>query len=170
MTTFVTRKQQGRTALEFAVALMVIGVLATVLLSRILDYRLEAERASLQMTVANLRSALQIRVAEGKLPGGTLNLTMLAEENPFNWLKSKPGNYAGTYFSPSDQQLGGGNWCFDRRDNSVVYLLNIPETFLDAQTKRLKFKVKLLHLLNTYGDAENAAGPVVGLTFEQVKA
>lgn len=170
MTIFVTPKQRGHTLLEFAIALVVIGVLATVLLSRIWLYQAEAERAALQLTVANLRSALQIRVAQGKLPGGTLNLTMLAEENPFAWLKSKPVNYAGEYFSPSDQDIGAGNWCFDRSDKSVVYLLNIPESFLDAQTKRLKFKVKLLRLLNTSGDAENAASPVSGLTFEQVKA
>ena len=99
-----------------------------------------------------------------------LNLTKLAEENPFDWLKNKPVNYAGEYFSPEDADIGRGRWCFDRRDKSVVYLLNIPETFLDAQTKRLKFKVKLLRLLNTSGDAENAASPVVRVDFEQVEA
>lgn len=170
MAIFVTQKQRGHTLLEFAVALLVIGVLTTVLLSRIRYYQAEAERASLQMTVANLQAALQIRVAQGKLPDRTVNLTMLAEENPFAWLKSKPVNYAGEYFSPSDAQIGRGKWCFDRRDKSVVYLLNNRENFLDAQTKRLKFKVKLLRLLNNSGDVENAANPVTGLTFEQVKA
>ena len=169
MTTFVTRKQRGHTVLEFAIAVVLIGVLITVLLSYLWQYRKEAERASLQMTVASLRTALKMRVAEGKLRDGTQNLTMLAEENPFNWLKSKPANYAGEYFSPSDRDIGAGNWSFDRSDKSVVYLLNIPETFLDAQTKRLKFKVKLLRLLNNSGDAENAAGPVTGIDFEQVE-
>jgi general secretion pathway protein G len=170
MTTFVTQKQRGHTLLEFAVAAAVLAILVAVLLSYLWQYQKEAERVSLQITVANLRTALQIRVAEGKLRGGTQNLTMLAEENPFNWLKNKPVNYAGEFYSPADAQIGSGRWCFDRGDKSVVYLLNIPETFLDAQTKRLKFKVKLLRLLNTSGDAENTSGAVIGVDFEQVEA
>jgi general secretion pathway protein G len=170
MTIFVTRKQRGKSLLEFAVALIVIGVLITVLLNHLWHYQKEAERVSMQMTVAHLRTALQIRLAQDKLHGGTQNLTMLAEENPFDWLKSKPVNYAGEYFSPSDEDVGPGRWCFDRSDKSVVYLLNIPETFLDAQTKRLKFKVKLLRLLNTSGAAENADSSVIGVDFEQVEA
>lgn len=170
MTIFVTPKQRGYTLLEFAVAVMVVGVLAAVLLDRMTYYQAQAERVSLQTTVANLRSTLQIRVEQAKLPGGSLDLTMLAEENPFDWLKSKPVNYAGEYYSPSDEQIGAGNWCFDRSDKSVVYLLNNPETFSGPKTMRLKFKVKLLHLLNTSGAVGTGAGPVVGIDIEQVKA
>ncbi|MDR7049279.1 general secretion pathway protein G [Duganella sp. 3397] len=169
MTNLVTPKQRGYSLLEFVVAVAIVAVLATVLLNRIAYYQGQAERVSLQTTVANLRLSLQSRVEQGKLPSGSSNLTMLAEENPFNWLKSKPVNYAGEYYAPSDAQIGPGNWCYDRSDKSVVYLLNNAETFSQGQAKRLKFKVKLLHLLNTSGVAENAAGTVVGLDIEQVK-
>lgn len=170
MTSFVTRKQRGHTLLEVGVAFTVIGILSAVLLGHVWQVQRQAERVAWQSTVAHVRTALQIRLAEGKLGAAEANLAMLAEENPFDWLKNKPVNYAGAYFSPTDEQIGAGNWCYDRSDKSVVYLLNIPETFLDAQTKRLKFKVKLLRLLNNSSDAENAASPVAGLTFEQVKA
>lgn len=170
MTIFVTPKQRGYTLLEFAVVVVVVGVLAAVLLDRMAYYQVQAERVSLQTTVANLRSTLQIRVEQAKLPGGSIDLTMLAEENPFNWLKSKPVNYAGEYYSPSDAQIGAGNWCFDRSDKSVVYLLNNSETFSRPKTMRLKFKVKLLHLLNTSGAVGTGADPVVGIDIEQVKA
>ena len=155
--------------LEFVVAVAIVAVLAAVLLNRVAYYQVQVERVSLQTTVANLRLSLQSRIEQGKLPGGSSNLTMLAEENPFSWLKSKPVNYAGEYYAPSDAQIGAGNWCYDRSDKSVVYLLNNAETFSQGQAKRLKFKVKLLHLLNTSGVAENAAGTVVGLDIEQVK-
>ena len=72
--TFVTPKQRGANLLEFAVAVTVVGILLTVLLQRIWYYQGEAELVSVRSTVANVRAALEIRVAQGKLPGRNLNL------------------------------------------------------------------------------------------------
>jgi general secretion pathway protein G len=166
--TFVTQKQRGASLLEFAVVVVVVGILTTVLLDRIRHYQGEAEAAAVRMTVANVRAALAIKVAQGKLPSGTIDLTILAEQNPFDWLKDKPPNYAGEYFSPSDAEVGAGNWCFDRSDKSVIYLLNFSSAFLDASTKRLKFKVKLLRLPHSPAKPSGAPEPL-GVAFEQVK-
>lgn len=166
--TFVTQKQRGASLLEFALVIVIVGILTTVLLQRIWHYQGEAEVAAMRTTVANLRTALEIKVAQGKLPGGTEDLTILAEQNPFDWLKDKPVNYAGAYFSPSDDDIGGGNWAFDRTDKSVIYLLNISSGFLDAPTKRLKFKVKLLRLPHRPAKPSGAPAPL-GVAFEQVK-
>ena len=168
MPTFVTQKQRGASLLEFALIVVVVGVLTTVLLHRIRYYQAEADEAAMRMTVAHLRTALEIKVAQGKLPSGTLDLTILAEQNPFDWLKDKPANYAGEYFFPSDDDIGEGNWCFDRSDKSVIYLLNFSRGFLDASTKRLKFKVKLLRLPHSPAKPSGAPRPV-GVAFEQVK-
>jgi general secretion pathway protein G len=149
-------------------AVVIVGILTTVLLDRIRHYQGEAEAAAVRMTVANVRTALGIKVAQGKLPSGTIDLTILAEQNPFDWLKDKPPNYAGEYFSPSDADIGAGNWCFDRSDKSVIYLLNISSPFLDAPTKRLKFKVKLLRLPHSPAKPSGAPEPL-GVAFEQVK-
>ncbi|HWW69816.1 MAG TPA: type II secretion system protein [Duganella sp.] len=166
--TFVTQKQRGASLLEFAVVVVIVGILTTVLLHRIRHYQGEAEVAAVRMTVANVRAALEIKVAHGKLPGGMIDLTILAEQNPFDWLKDKPSNYAGEYFSPSDADIGAGNWCFDRTDKSVIYLLNISSPFLDAPTKRLKFKVKLLRLPHSPAKPSGAPEPF-GVAFEQVE-
>jgi general secretion pathway protein G len=166
--TFVTQKQRGASLLEFALVVLIVGILTTVLLQRIWHYQGEAAEVAMRTTVANVRTALEIKVANGKLPGGTIDLTILAEQNPFDWLKDKPANYAGAYFSPSDADIGAGNWCFDRTDKSVIYLLNIRESFLDAQTKRLKFKVKLLRLPHSPAKPSGAPEPL-GVAFEQVK-
>lgn len=170
MTTFVTHKQRGASLLECGVVVVVIGVLASVLLNRLWDYQQQAEQAMVASTVAAIRATLQIRVATAKLPDGTRDLTMLAEENPFDWLKNKPPNYAGAYFSPTERDIGPGNWCFDRTDKSVVYLLNRPKTFFNAREKRLKFKVKLLRLYNNSVQPAASVESVVGLDFEQVQA
>ena len=166
--TFVTQKQRGASLLEFALAMVIVGILTTVLLQRIWHYQGEADVAAMRTTVANLRAALEIKVAHGKLPSGTIDLTILAEQNPFDWLKDKPPNYVGAYFSPTDADIGEGNWYFDRSDKSVVYLLNIRSRFLDASTKRLKFKVKLLRLPHRPAKPPGAPEPL-GVAFEQVK-
>ena len=166
--TFVTQKQRGASLLEFALVVVIVGILTTVLLQRIWHYQGEANEAAMRMTVANVRTALEIKVVHRKLPSGTIDLTMLAEQNPFDWLKDKPVNYVGEYFSPSDADIGEGNWAFDRSDKSVIYLLNISSGFLDAPTKRLKFKVKLLRLPHSPAKPSGAPGPL-GVAFEQVK-
>lgn len=169
MTNFVTQKQRGASLLEFAVVVVIVAVSLTMLLWKLVHYRAEAERVAVLHTVSNLQTALQMRLVSAKLPGRQDNLTLLAEENPFDSLNSKPVNYAGSYFSPSDDEIGAGQWAFDRTDHSIVYLLNSSETFLDATAKRLKFKVKLLRLPNNSGNAENTSATVTGVVLEQVK-
>jgi len=164
----VSAKQRGASLLEFAVAVAVIGILIGLLLQRILYYQGEAEKTAVEMTVANVRTALEIKVAEGNLPGRKVDLTVLAEENPFNLLKHKPANYAGELYNPTDKEIGEGKWCFDRADKSLIYLLNNRNSFVDAQSKRLKFKVKLFRLPQS--PAKPSATPEPErVAFEQVK-
>ena len=168
LTTFVTAKQRGANLLEFAVAVAIIGILMTILLQRVFYYQGEAERVAVEQTVVNVRTALEIKVAQGKLPGGSIDLTVLAEQNPFNVLKNKPVNYAGELFQPDDGDIGEGNWCFDRHDKSLIYLLNYRNSFGDAPSKRLKFKVKLLRLPHSPAKPSGTPEPT-GVAFEQVK-
>lgn len=166
--TFVTAKQRGASLLEFTVSVIVVGVLLGFLLQRVWYYQGEAEQAAVQMTVANVRTALEIKVAQAKLPGRSEDLTFLTEENPFDLLNVKPSNYAGALFSPSDQDIGAGNWCFDRSNKSLIYLLNFGNSFRDAETKRLKFKVKLFRL--PHSPAKPSGAPEsLGVAFEQEK-
>lgn len=154
--------------LEFAVAVAVIGILIALLLQRLWYYQDEAEQRAVQMTVAAVRTALEIKVVESKLPGRNHDLTFLAEENPFNLLKDKPVNYVGELFHPDDSDIGDGNWCFDRGDKSLIYLLNNRNSFVDAQSKRLKFKVKLFRL--PHSPAKPSGTPESeSVAFEQVK-
>lgn len=164
----MSAKQRGASLLEFAVAVIVIGILCSLLLQRLWYYQGEAELASIRMTVANIRSALEIRAAHAKLPGSSENLTLLAEENPLNLLKDKPVNYAGELYSPRAEDVGEGNWCFDRTDKTLIYLLNYGNSFEDSQTKLLKFKVKLTRLPQS--PAKPSGTPEFnGVAFEQVK-
>lgn len=164
----VSAKQRGASLLEFAVAVAVIGILMGLLLQRIWFYQDQAEKTAVEMTVANVRTALEIKVVEANLPGRNVDLTFLAEENPFNLLKNKPINYAGELFHPTDKDIGPGNWCFNRADKSLVYLLNNRNSFVDAQSKRLKFKVKLFRLPQSPAKPSATPEPL-SVAFEQVK-
>jgi general secretion pathway protein G len=161
-TTFVTAKQRGASLLEFAVVVTVIGLLITFLLISVQFYQRAAERAAIKLVVVNIRTALEIKVAQGKLPGQVVDFADLAEQNPLRLLKNNPANYAGELFSPRDSDIGEGNWCFDRGAKTLIYLLNSGNSFGDAQTQRLGFKVKLLRL-------PNSTDPFQGVVFEQVK-
>ncbi len=171
MVTFVAikqqRLQQGFKLFEFAVAAAIFAILVTVLLQRVWYYQGEAEQAAMQQVVVNVRTALEIKLAQSRLPGSAVDLTMLAEQNPLQWLSRKPPNYAGEYFSPTDQEVAVGNWYFDRHDKMLVYLLNNRNSFGSTELKRLKFKVKLFRLPKS--SAKPSGTPEVdGVAFEQV--
>jgi type II secretory pathway pseudopilin PulG len=161
------RAQNGFKLFEFAVATAIFAILVTVLLQRLWFYQGEAERVAVQQVVANIRSALEIQVARGRLPGQQLNLTILTEQNPLLWLADKPPNYAGEYFSPTDQEVAVGNWYFDRHDKMLVYLLNNRNSFGGTELKRLKFKVKLFRLPKSSAKPTGTSDPD-GVAFEQV--
>jgi general secretion pathway protein G len=161
------RLQQGFKLFEFAVAVAVFAILLTVLLQRLSFYQDDAEDVAVRHVVANIRTALDIKLAEGRLPGNTVDLTILSEKNPLDLLTKKPANYLGEYSAPADKDVTPGNWYFDRQDKTLVYLLNVRSSFGSTQLKRLKFKVKLLRLPKNPAKPPGAAQPV-GLAFEQV--
>ena len=161
------RLQQGFKLFELGVASAVFAIFVTVLLQRLSYYQEEAERVAVQQVVTNIKTALDIKLAQGRVPGHTVDLTMLSQQNPLNWLTEKPANYLGEFYAPRDQDVTGGYWYFDRYDKTLVYLLNNRRPFVDAPLKRLKFKVKLLRLPES--PAKPAAGAEMsGVTFEQV--
>jgi type II secretory pathway pseudopilin PulG len=168
LVTSVSGKQRGASLLEFAVSVCVLGILIAVLLNRVFFYQGEAERAAVESTVAALRTALEIKVTQLKLLDRSEDLTFLTEENPLNLLKVKPANYSGELYNPSNDDIGNGNWCFDRGDKTLIYLLNKRNSFGDAQTKRLKFKVKLFRLPNSPAKPSGTPEPI-SVAFEQVK-
>lgn len=122
----------------------------------------------MHMTVGNIQRALEIRVVQAKLPGRSADLTFLTEENPFHLLKVTPTNYVGELYSPGADDIGAGNWCFDRSNKTVIYLLNYGNSFEDSQTKLLKFKVKLRGLPQSPAKPSGAPESF-GVAFEQVK-
>ncbi|MBA5687541.1 hypothetical protein [Rugamonas apoptosis] len=160
-------RQRGVSRFEFAVAAAILAILAGVLLERVAFYQEQAELVAVQQVAANIRTALDVKVTQAQLPGRSVDLALLSEQNPIALLDRKPANYLGEYYSPDNAELPVGNWYFDRYDKTLIYLLNKRETFGNASAKLLKFKVKLFRLpisvAKPPGTSETA-----GVTFEQV--
>jgi prepilin-type N-terminal cleavage/methylation domain-containing protein len=133
---------KGFSLFELVVSLIIFAVLASVLLMRTLQYQEDAERQSVQRTVNVLRTALQTRLAKGGAILRPAALAHILEENPFDWLDQKPVNYLGEYYSPELEEMPVGNWVFDRRDKTLVYLLSGHRNFSFSASKFLKFKVE----------------------------
>jgi prepilin-type N-terminal cleavage/methylation domain-containing protein len=136
------KRARGFSLFELAVSLIILAVLVSVLLVRTLQYRDDAERQSVQRTVNVLRTALETRLAKGGAILRPASLAHILEENPFDWLDQKPVNYLGEYYSPELEQMPVGNWVFDRRDKTLVYLLSSHRNFSFSTSKFLKFKVE----------------------------
>jgi general secretion pathway protein G len=133
---------KGFSLFELMVSLIIFAVLASVLLVRTLQYREDAERQAVQRTVNVLRTALQTRLVKGGPILRPAALAHIVEENPFDWVDQKPVNYLGEYYSPDLEEMPVGNWVFDRRDKTLVYLLSGHRNFSFGASKFLKFKVE----------------------------
>ncbi len=145
------------TRFEFAVCIVVVGVLAAVLLGRLLEWRGQSERAAAYHVVGALRTALVAREAQLVTAAGRDAVLTLVQENPMSWLLRQPAGYIGEYYSPDLATLRRGVWFFDRTDRTVNYLLS-SDSFSFRTSKLLKFKVELS---SSHHAAESGQGTLV---------
>ena len=94
------RKPHGFTLFEFAVAVVIIAILAWVLLTRLAFYQEMAEKAAMESTVRVIKTGLQIRLAELIIGNRQGEAGKLEVEDPMQWLEPRPANYAGAYREP----------------------------------------------------------------------
>ena len=99
---------------EFALVVLIIGVLALLLMQALERTRREIEEAAMQGEVAALRVELLDRVAHRELVGGALPAT----DNPVLWTGRSPQGYRGELQAASGE---GGVWYFDVPRAELVY-------------------------------------------------
>jgi general secretion pathway protein G len=148
------RKPHGFTLFEFAVAVVIIAILAWVLLTRLAFYQEMAEKAAMESTVRVIKTGLQIRLAELIIGNRQGEAGKLEVEDPMQWLEPRPANYAGAYREPPTL----GRWYFDATARQLVYVVNTGNR-LDlataADAKQIRFRARLLK------DRLNVGGAVV---------
>lgn len=125
------RTQRGFSRLEFAVVVAVFGVFAGVLLERFQYYQEYAEKTAMEMTIANIRAGLRLRVANLLMADRVSEIAALTDDNPIDWLERKPENYLGE-FDGAPPEEPRGKWYFDRRHGELVYTASSRRHFSPA--------------------------------------
>ena len=160
-------RNRGFTFFELAVAIVIIGVLATVLLDRLHYYQELAEKAAMETAVRTIKTGLQVRLAELIVTNRQAEAAALENEDPIKWLDEKPANYGGTYRERPER----GNWYFDASARQLVYVVNTGnrlELVVALEPKEIRFRARLLRdRINTSGGAVES---VTGVTLAPVQS
>ena len=137
---------RGFSLLELVVSLTLMAVLVGVFLDRALYYREQAEKAAMEQVAMDLRSSVNLRVAELVLENRFKELPALQLQNPMDLLVRKPQNYLGILQGAKVQEVVTGHWYFDNTSKEVVYYVDSGRYFApdDQGRMRVAWRVKLV--------------------------
>jgi len=139
-------RRRGFSLLELVVSLTLVAVLVGVFLERALYYREIAEKSAMERVALDLRSSVNLRVAELVLANRFAELPMLAAQNPMDLLARTPQNYLGVLAGAGTQEVVRGNWYFDSTSREVVYYVDSGRYFAPDEQGRMRvaWRVKLV--------------------------
>ncbi|GEM_PF-1139776 len=119
---------QGSGKLEFFILLTAIGIVAGILLDRLIQIEREAERTEVSLSVRNMRVGLRLAVGERIMRGQEDRMAELLAANPLDFLGDPLGRpLAG--IAAAGQALEFGRWRFDRSSGVLTYRPRQPEAF-----------------------------------------
>jgi hypothetical protein len=113
-----------RNILQSALYVVIAGVLATVLLERLLTYAEATEKAAMEATLSRLTSAMYARLALNVLRGEPQAVEAMEAQSPFRVAHAYSPDYLGEY-DGVPPHAEGGKWYFDRGRRELVYLPNL---------------------------------------------
>lgn len=146
---------------EAALALLVVVALGAFLFARVDQYRFQAEQVAVRHMLATLRMAMQVASARAGgvgVPGGA---------NPMKLLDAKPVTYMGEVDGLDDSEITPGNWVFNLRDKTLVYMTFSEKNFTFSGSMLLRFKVESNRLYEISGTPDKNSSNT-GLALNQV--
>jgi prepilin-type N-terminal cleavage/methylation domain-containing protein len=114
-------RAKGFTLIELAVVIVVIGILAGLLLDRVVPLVGRAEKVAFQQMRSQINTALLLEAAERITRGESETLPELAGINPMALMLQPPANYLGSFERPEPSALPRSVWYFDEHDSRLVY-------------------------------------------------
>lgn len=142
-----------RNYLQSGLYVIVVGIIAALLLERLLTYAEAAEKSAMEATLSRLHAALYTQVAFLALRGEYEAIERLATQSPFAAATVISANYLGEFVGlPLD--VKGGSWLYDRVRNELVYVPNLRRYLHIADdseraTPRLRYRLELLKSSNS---------------------
>lgn len=132
-----------RSHLETALYAVIVGVLAALLLQRLLELSAVAEKSAMEATVARLQSALYARAAKAVLEHKPLEAWQ--DTNPVVLAHAQLPNYLGEFDHPDLASLEAGNWLYDRGRHELVYLVRRARDFSGGSdpVPAIRFRLRL---------------------------
>jgi hypothetical protein len=118
-----------RNYLQSALYVAIVGVLAAVLLERLLTYAEAAEKAAMEVTISNLQGALYAKLAYHALRGEAASIESLPRQSPFAAAGARASNYLGEFDGAPSIPDQSGKWYFDRLRGELVYRPNLARHF-----------------------------------------
>lgn len=135
-------RQRGFTFFELAVAVVIVGLITTLLLVRLHSYQRDFQESAVRHLVGTLRTSLSVKTSQLFVANREHELRWVIDENPMSWLVKPPPNYLGKYYSPEGDALPEDSWYFDPGKKELVYIESKMKTFPPQQLTLLRFKVK----------------------------
>lgn len=136
-----------RSYLQSALYVAIAGILAAVLLERLLTFAEAHEKAQVEVTLSRLHSALYTRVAYWALRGEYDRIEALAVQSPFAQARFAPPNYLGE-FDGRPEDAAAGSWYFDRLRRELVYVPNLRRHLIGLPEREpatsLRYRVEVL--------------------------
>lgn len=149
-----TRRQQGFTLFELVVVIIIISALLAFAFDRLLKLQVQAERASMEQVIGNIKSALALtigkHIATDTIPG----LRKYLDTNPMDLLADTPQTYLGSFRGQPPKLAKGVNWYYDQTSRTLVYVTANPAYFHSEGPEKNVIQFKILPVY----DDNNANG------------
>lgn len=123
-----------RNYLQSALYVVIAGVVAAVLLERLLTYAEAAEKFAVEATVSRLSTAMYARLALLVLRGEVQSVQDLEVQSPFRIARADSPAYLGE-FDGAPPNAEGGSWYFDRERRELVYLPKLTRYLHGAEVR-----------------------------------
>lgn len=142
----VAQRAAGFTLLELLLVAALVIILFATAIENLLPLRGDAERAAVEATTASLRSAVAMEAMRRTVSvAGLAAVEAMDGQNPFDWLATPAGNFAGAFDGTGHADVAPGSWGFDAESGTIFYRVRYPEYFDGSflEPPGIRFRVRL---------------------------